>query len=167
MQGIGSISNHAIRWVSANDWKSAHSDSIKPETQDNLATTSISKVSTSFPIAPAKYPVNLSPLKGGSDKIRMSVPDKPPSNRVHLESSQPPDDVGIHSIAAQQTTAQATSDDMFSNYVCAICLGIIGDEVEVRGLPCAHVFHVDCVNNWLLRCQPCCPVCKRPFRYSQ
>mmetsp|Transcript_54039 Transcript_54039/g.94924 ORF Transcript_54039/g.94924 Transcript_54039/m.94924 type:complete len:260 (-) Transcript_54039:140-919(-) len=42
---------------------------------------------------------------------------------------------------------------------CAICMKdfAIGD--EVRKLPCGHVFHVACIDEWLRRCVDC-PLCK-------
>mmetsp|Transcript_28838 Transcript_28838/g.87242 ORF Transcript_28838/g.87242 Transcript_28838/m.87242 type:complete len:121 (+) Transcript_28838:925-1287(+) len=54
----------------------------------------------------------------------------------------PPSDVG----ASSQST-------------CMICLNDfeIGD--NCRRLPCRHVFHGDCVDEWLRRCTDC-PICK-------
>mmetsp|Transcript_34702 Transcript_34702/g.51818 ORF Transcript_34702/g.51818 Transcript_34702/m.51818 type:complete len:86 (+) Transcript_34702:3-260(+) len=46
-----------------------------------------------------------------------------------------------------------------SQLKCMICLGdfAIGD--ECRRLPCRHVFHTSCVDEWLRRCTDC-PICK-------
>ncbi|KAJ5598526.1 RING finger domain protein [Penicillium hordei] len=94
----------------------------------------------------------------------MSVPNESPKKESRLESSQPPDINKKYPPAAQQKTTQSASDVMFSNYVCAICLSIIEDGVQVRGLPCDHAFHVDCVDKWLLWRRPCCPVCKASYQ---
>mmetsp|Transcript_87645 Transcript_87645/g.253120 ORF Transcript_87645/g.253120 Transcript_87645/m.253120 type:complete len:388 (+) Transcript_87645:72-1235(+) len=46
-----------------------------------------------------------------------------------------------------------------SQQTCMICLGdfAIGD--RCRKLPCRHIFHEDCVDEWLRRCTDC-PICK-------
>lgn len=49
--------------------------------------------------------------------------------------------------------------------VCCICLGKYKDEVELRGLPCAHFFHVDCVDKWL-KINASCPLCKHEISGS-
>ena len=45
------------------------------------------------------------------------------------------------------------------NYKCVICLFEfkIGDKVCT--LPCLHIFHVDCLKNWIIR-NRWCPICK-------
>lgn len=42
---------------------------------------------------------------------------------------------------------------------CSICLGLfeVGDDVST--LPCAHVYHSNCIKNWL-KIQNTCPLCK-------
>jgi len=42
---------------------------------------------------------------------------------------------------------------------CMICLGDFSVEEPCRRLPCRHVFHSDCVDEWLRRCTDC-PICK-------
>ncbi|MED6156364.1 hypothetical protein PIB30_013856 [Stylosanthes scabra] len=43
---------------------------------------------------------------------------------------------------------------------CCICLNKYKDKEEVRQLPCCHVFHLNCVDQWL-RIISCCPLCKQ------
>jgi len=43
---------------------------------------------------------------------------------------------------------------------CAICLGGDDDDGEWTRLPCQHVFHADCIAEWLTERQPHCPLCK-------
>ncbi|CAN0878302.1 E3 ubiquitin-protein ligase At4g11680 [Linum grandiflorum] len=43
--------------------------------------------------------------------------------------------------------------------VCCICLNEYEDDEELRELPCAHVFHVECVDKWL-KINASCPLCK-------
>ncbi|KAI3840505.1 hypothetical protein MKX03_000792 [Papaver bracteatum] len=47
--------------------------------------------------------------------------------------------------------------------VCSICLGKYADNEELKELPCAHFFHVDCVDEWLKK-NDSCPLCKRGIR---
>ncbi|XP_026408443.1 E3 ubiquitin-protein ligase At1g63170-like [Papaver somniferum] len=43
---------------------------------------------------------------------------------------------------------------------CSICLAEYADDETLRELPCAHLFHVDCVDTWLKK-NASCPLCKR------
>lgn len=149
-------------WTFANGVKRANS--IEPTTQDVLTTVSTFDISPAGPISPAEYPVHFSPLKGTLAEIRMSVPDDSLKRVPRLESSQPPDDIKTYLPAVERETNQSTSDIMFSSFACAICLNIIEDGVQVRGLPCGHAFHVDCVDKWLLWHRPCCPLCKASYQ---
>lgn len=42
---------------------------------------------------------------------------------------------------------------------CMICLSDFVHGEEVRQLPCGHVFHAGCIDEWLRRCTDC-PICK-------
>ncbi|XP_068643544.1 E3 ubiquitin-protein ligase At4g11680-like [Aristolochia californica] len=46
------------------------------------------------------------------------------------------------------------------NSECCICLARYRDKEEVRQLPCSHLFHLRCVDQWL-RIISCCPLCKQ------
>ncbi|EPS57981.1 hypothetical protein M569_16836, partial [Genlisea aurea] len=43
---------------------------------------------------------------------------------------------------------------------CCICLAKYRVKEEIRQLPCLHVFHLNCVDQWL-RIISCCPLCKQ------
>ncbi|CAA7407802.1 unnamed protein product [Spirodela intermedia] len=43
---------------------------------------------------------------------------------------------------------------------CCICLAKYREKEEVRELPCAHMFHLSCVDHWL-KIIACCPLCKQ------
>ncbi|KAL3111026.1 hypothetical protein niasHT_012944 [Heterodera trifolii] len=44
---------------------------------------------------------------------------------------------------------------------CAICLDPIPLETFVRPLPCNHIFHNDCIENWYGSNHETCPLCRR------
>ncbi|XP_014210132.1 uncharacterized protein LOC106640572 [Copidosoma floridanum] len=42
---------------------------------------------------------------------------------------------------------------------CTICLCEFEEEENVRRLPCMHLFHIECVDQWLCT-NSCCPICR-------
>jgi hypothetical protein len=43
--------------------------------------------------------------------------------------------------------------------VCCICLSKFSNDEDLRELPCAHIFHMECVDKWL-QINALCPLCK-------
>lgn len=43
---------------------------------------------------------------------------------------------------------------------CCICLAKYREKEEIRQLPCTHIFHLNCVDQWL-KIISCCPLCKQ------
>lgn len=43
---------------------------------------------------------------------------------------------------------------------CCICLAKYMEKEEIRQLPCSHIFHLECVDQWLMIIS-CCPLCKQ------
>jgi hypothetical protein len=121
-------------------------------------------ISAPAPISPAKEPVHFSPVKSTLAELKMSAPDESLKAESRFKLSQSSDNTEVYLAAARQKATQSAPDIIFSNYSCAICLCIVEDGVHVRGLPCGHAFHVDCVDKWLLWRRPYCPLCKMPYQ---
>jgi hypothetical protein len=53
--------------------------------------------------------------------------------------------------------------DLQPGDTCAICLDVLEDDDDVRGLACGHAFHGACVDPWLTGRRACCPLCKADY----
>lgn len=52
--------------------------------------------------------------------------------------------------------------DLFIGHtICTICFDPIGDREIIRGLPCLHVFHKNCMDAWFEALHVTCPLCKQ------
>ncbi|KAJ2805561.1 hypothetical protein H4R20_002041 [Coemansia guatemalensis] len=67
--------------------------------------------------------------------------------RSHNKSKEKPDDAAAVDVP-----------------ICAICLETYCGDSVVRGMACAHVFHADCIDRWLLRRSCRCPLCNSDVR---
>lgn len=54
---------------------------------------------------------------------------------------------------------QSELDDDDGGEKCTICLSLFEIENDVRRLPCMHLFHMDCVDQWLVTNKHC-PICR-------
>ncbi|KAK4782235.1 hypothetical protein SAY86_016337 [Trapa natans] len=57
-------------------------------------------------------------------------------------------------------TGNCTDERSSNDPECCICLTKYREKEEVRQLPCSHMFHQKCVDQWL-RIISCCPLCKQ------
>ena len=60
------------------------------------------------------------------------------------------------------TETLSSKTNNLTNDRCTICLSNFVDGDKVRTLPCFHVFHKECIDEWLQRNQTC-PICKAPI----
>ncbi|KAG8533865.1 uncharacterized protein KY384_001606 [Bacidia gigantensis] len=81
-----------------------------------------------------------------------------PANTTTAPPSDPP----------KSPTPAAPSPQDFSQPTCPICLDdYIPSTSQVRSLPCHHIFHPDCIDNFLLTTpHPQCPMCKMRIKAS-
>ncbi|OWZ23418.1 hypothetical protein PHMEG_0001721 [Phytophthora megakarya] len=59
----------------------------------------------------------------------------------------------------EQLTPKTDDGTSENEDVCPICLIEFEDGEDVRNLPCKHIFHVACIDEWLKR-NTSCPMCK-------
>jgi hypothetical protein len=95
---------------------------------------------------------------------RLNVPqnilDKMP---VYTYTSMEP--IADATTATGETPASPTAPTRSTPYsqpVCPICLDdFVHNETQVRELPCAHIFHPECIDNFLKDNSSLCPMCKK------
>ncbi|PGH03107.1 hypothetical protein GX51_04294 [Blastomyces parvus] len=92
-------------------------------------------------------------------KSRTTSPPPPPPSVPDIETSPVSSRAQTTPIDSnQQRHAQPT----FSQTTCPICLDdYMWGETTVRELPCQHIFHPECIDNFLLQNSSLCPVCKK------
>lgn len=66
----------------------------------------------------------------------------------------------LESLVLPAPSPQGSSTSQSKECFCAVCLS--EDQGNLIKLPCEHIFHMECIANWLLRTQSC-PMCKAEF----
>lgn len=82
-------------------------------------------------------------------------PKNPDAHHSDAEHSEDEDEDAIQAIHPDVTDHPGDS--------CAICIDVLEDDEDVRGLTCGHAFHASCIDPWLTSRRACCPLCKRDY----
>lgn len=106
----------------------------------------------------------------GSSTVRSSRPRRP--RRQRTTSSDMISPASMRSVRSMRSTLTGTTDMAASNYQpqCHICLDDFEDRITIiRELPCHHIFHPVCIDEFLTHNSSLCPMCKHsmlPQGYS-
>ncbi|KAB5578430.1 hypothetical protein GE09DRAFT_1168993 [Coniochaeta sp. 2T2.1] len=105
---------------------------------------------------PEPESVPTSPTQPASPRQTKSRASRTPSEMIATPSSPLPiSEQGLDSALASSTTATGYQP------ACAICLEPYENRVTIiRELPCGHIFHPDCIDEFLGECSSLCPLCK-------
>jgi len=58
-----------------------------------------------------------------------------------------------------------TASDLIEEKTCSICLTVLRVDDVVRNVSCSHLFHADCLDQWLVH-NDTCPLCRRPVNLA-
>jgi hypothetical protein len=67
--------------------------------------------------------------------------------------------------ASIESLEKVKIEDGETNDMCVICQIVFDPEMEVTKMPCRHVYHKECIVQWL-RTSHMCPVCRYPMPTS-
>ncbi|KAL5397552.1 hypothetical protein PMIN04_003417 [Paraphaeosphaeria minitans] len=99
------------------------------------------------------------PYLGEPDHVEKSMAQA--STSVDAETGLKGVPISRRSSAADAPPATHASA-IFAQSTCPICLDDFEPkESQVRELPCRHIFHVDCIDPFLLNNSSLCPICKQ------
>ncbi|KAJ4292649.1 hypothetical protein N0V90_009312 [Kalmusia sp. IMI 367209] len=91
----------------------------------------------------------------------INQPSTGATNLLHPATTEKSNPLSRRSSAPDMPAATRASA-IFSQSTCPICLDDFEhNESQVRELPCRHIFHVDCIDPFLLNNSSLCPICKQ------
>ncbi|XP_001980514.3 uncharacterized protein LOC6553819 [Drosophila erecta] len=100
--------------------------------------------------SPLHLEIGLAPLSLGS---RILIGPPRPNRGATLET------IERNTLPHKYRRVRRPSESDEDAEKCAICLTLFEIENEVRRLPCMHLFHTDCVDQWLVTNKHC-PICR-------
>ncbi|KAF9109439.1 hypothetical protein BGX27_007633 [Mortierella sp. AM989] len=111
--------------------------------------------------------LNISPVSSGSSSSTESLDTASSSSRSVSRSSGPmmSERTKVYCTSHSHKKKKKEKEKPFANAsaqtMCAICLAEFEVGEKVRGLPCFHQYHQECIDPWLLNVSSQCPICKR------
>ncbi|KAF2450602.1 hypothetical protein P171DRAFT_142759 [Karstenula rhodostoma CBS 690.94] len=98
------------------------------------------------------------PYLGESDHVEKSMAQA--STTADAETS--PKGLPLSRRSSAPDAPKSYASAMFAQSTCPICLDDFEPkESQVRELPCRHIFHIDCIDPFLLNNSSLCPICKQ------
>ncbi|KAJ1282310.1 hypothetical protein BS78_03G041800 [Paspalum vaginatum] len=94
-----------------------------------------------------------------TESINALVAYKFKSKRVH-DGDVGEDGGGVLAAGTEKERIVSAEDA-----ICCICLSKFSNDEDLRELPCAHVFHMECIDKWL-QINALCPLCKAEIEGS-
>ncbi|OJK01326.1 hypothetical protein ASPACDRAFT_41586 [Aspergillus aculeatus ATCC 16872] len=71
-------------------------------------------------------------------------------------------EIDLHQMPIVDNLPTSLEED---NQECIICFEDLDSIKSYRQLPCQHFFHQPCIDDWLKRPNPSCPICRRTFEH--
>ncbi|KAJ1990519.1 hypothetical protein H4R33_001697 [Dimargaris cristalligena] len=81
------------------------------------------------------------------------------ASQVHF-SSAPVNEKVLGGLLTHDGPADVSADMDGTHETCSVCIDDIEKGQKIRQLPCFHIFHVECIDQWLLEKSSACPLCK-------
>ena len=108
---------------------------------------------------PSSLPDNLSVIESQNE---LSFPNQADQSGVSISPTFDEGGHHLHDLAQNHVNKDDASDcDSLNRDVCSICMMEIVDGEKVGALSCNHLFHVDCLKEWIKR-KNSCPLCQSP-----
>ena len=139
--------------MSSTDGEDEQSSPVEPNELETTATSSTDgEDEQSSPVGQSELDEESAPKDTCSEYAAMSLTDD------GEEEHSPPVDQSKPDGTCSPAPQNIRSDDE-DTFECTICLAEVEDGERVGVLPCTHVFHVDCLRQWIAR-KNACPLCQ-------